>query len=115
MLTNINSVHATSNKFSFTVHRVSFNPVILQALQTKSDLNQFNATGSEPNQNIDFEVEYVVEGSFFFLIEARIKPAMFSYKVILNGRTKMEIFFFHSDISNGDGKIPEMFWLWQYI
>lgn len=51
----------------------------------------------------------------FSLIEARIKAVIFSYKVILNGRTEMEIFFLHSDISNGDGKIPEMFWLWQNI
>lgn len=53
-------------QFSFTVHHVSFDPVILQPLQTESDLNWFNTTGSEPNQNIDFEVEYVVEGPFFF-------------------------------------------------
>lgn len=51
----------------------------------------------------------------FSLIEARIKPVIFSYKVILNGRTEMEVFFFHSDIANEGGKIPEMFWLWQYI
>jgi len=53
-------------QLSFTAHHVLFDPVILQPLQTKSDLNWFNATGSEPNQNIDFEVEYVVEGSLFF-------------------------------------------------
>lgn len=52
---------------------------------------------------------------FFSLIEARIKPAILSYKVILNGSTKMEIFLFHSDILHGDGNIPEMFWLWQCI
>lgn len=53
-------------QFSFTVHHVSFDPVILQPLQTKCDLNWFDATSSEPNQNIDFEVEYVVEVSLFF-------------------------------------------------
>lgn len=102
-------------QFSFTVHHVSFDPVIFQPLQTKSDLNWFNTTGSEPNQNIDFEVEYAVEGWFFSLIEARIKAVIFSYRVILNSETEMEIFFIHSYISSGDGKIPEMFWLWQYI
>lgn len=53
-------------QFSFIVHHVSFDPVILQPLQTKSDLNWFNTTGSEPNQNIVFEVQYVAEGSGFF-------------------------------------------------
>lgn len=91
-------------QFSFTVHHVSFDPVILQPLQTKCDLNWFDATSSEPNQNIDFEVEYVVEVSLFFppLTEARIKPVIFSYKVTLNSRTKMDIFCIHSYISDGD-------------
>lgn len=51
-------------QFSCTEHHVSFDPVILQPLQTKSDLNWFNTTDSEPNQNIKLEVECVVEGFF---------------------------------------------------
>lgn len=46
-------------------HHVSFDPVILQPLQTKSDLHWFNTTDSELNRNIELEVECVVEGSFF--------------------------------------------------
>lgn len=52
-------------QFSSTGHHVSFDPAILQPLQTKSDLNWFNTTDSEPNQNTELEVECVVEGSFF--------------------------------------------------
>lgn len=53
-------------QFSSMRHHVSFDPVILQPLQTKSDLNWFNTTDSETNQNIDLEAECVVGGSFFF-------------------------------------------------
>lgn len=52
--------------FSSTGQHMSFDPVILQPLQTKSDLNWFNKTDSEPNQNIELEVECVVEVSFLF-------------------------------------------------
>lgn len=51
-------------QFSSMEHHVSFDPVILQPLQTKSDPNWFNTTDSGLNRNIELEVECVVEGSF---------------------------------------------------